>query len=98
VASDSIRSPRRAARGGSWTQLGPERWGALGAVGEEPLGEMLGESIGRMLDVGDLRAGRLAEALGGPEDALHLLRLTLSAPEGELVGGYSIVVNASYEP
>jgi len=79
-------------------QLGPERWGEVGEVGEEPLGEMLGESIGRMLDVGDLRAGRLAEALGGPEDALHLLRLTLSAPEGELVGGYSILVNASYEP
>ena len=38
-----------------------------------------------------------ASTKGPAGHALHLLRLTLSAPEGELVGGYSIVVNASYE-
>lgn len=73
-------------------------YGSGEPVGEQPLGEMLGRASGGCWTPCDFRAGRLAETLGGPEDALHLLRLTLSASEGELIGGYSILVNASYEP
>jgi len=36
-----------------------------------------------------------SRALGGPVGAQHLLRFTLTSPEGKLIGGYSIVVGAA---
>lgn len=56
-----------------------------------PLREALPRGIANMLDAGDLRARSLAESLGGPPNAQHLLRFTLTEPNGQLIGGYSIV-------
>ncbi|MGH3695144.1 MAG: hypothetical protein ACRDRX_14355 [Pseudonocardiaceae bacterium] len=47
-----------------------------------------------MLGIDDLRGRILAQALGVPARAQHLLRLTLTQPDGALVDGYSIVVGA----
>ncbi|WP_285440884.1 hypothetical protein [Streptomyces sp. ISL-36] len=43
------------------------------------------------MDIGALHAAALAERLGGPDGAQHL-RFTLTSPEGDLGGGYSIAV------
>ena len=66
----------------------------LGEVSDQPLAKALSGSVARMLDLKGLRARDVARALGGPAGAQHLLRLTLTSPEGKLIGGYSIVVGA----
>ena len=66
----------------------------LGEVSDQPLAKALSGSIARMLDIKGLRARDVARALGGPAGAQHLLRLTLTSPEGKLIGGYSIVGGA----
>ena len=76
-------------------QLGPDLWPELGEVSEKPLVKTLAASISRMLEIKGLRARDLAGALGGPVGAQHLLRFTLTSPEGALIGGYSIVVGAA---
>ena len=73
-------------------QLGPDRWPELGEVSEKPLARTLAASLSRLLDIKGLRARDMARALGGPVGTKHLLRFTLTSPEGELIGGYSIVV------
>ena len=79
-------------------RLGPDLWRELGGVTDKPLAKVLGGSIARMLDIKGLRAGEVAKALGGPYGAQHLLRLTLTSPEGKLIGGYSLVLRASSKP
>jgi len=79
-------------------RLGPDLWRELGEVTDKPLAKVLGGSIARMLDIKGLRAGEVAKALGGPYGAQHLLRLTLTSPEGKLIGGYSLVLRASSKP
>jgi len=79
-------------------QLGPDLWRELGEVSEKPLAKALSGSIARLLDIKGLRASDMARALGGPDGAQHLLRFTLTSPEGTLIGGYSIVVGASTRP
>ena len=76
-------------------QLGPDLWPELGEVSDSPLAKTLAASIARMLDIKGLRARDIARALGGPVGAKHLLRFTLTSREGELIGGYSIVVGAA---
>jgi len=66
----------------------------LGEVSDQPLAKAQSGSIARMLDIKGLRARDVARALGGPAGAQHLLRLTLTSPEGKLIGGYSIVGGA----
>ncbi|WP_027342049.1 hypothetical protein [Hamadaea tsunoensis] len=73
-------------------QLGRDRWPELGLVTEEPLTAALITGIRRLFHVEELTAAAIAKTLGGPDRARHLLRLTLTTREGELVGGYSIVV------
>jgi hypothetical protein len=73
-------------------RLGPNRWADIGEVTDLPLAEALPQALMRLLDLPGLDAAGMAKALGGSPRAQHLLRLTLSTPEGELVGGYSIVV------
>jgi hypothetical protein len=53
---------------------------------------LLTQAIRRMLDIGNLEAGSIAAALGGPADSAHLLRFVATDAEGALAGGYSIVV------
>lgn len=53
---------------------------------------VLSEAITRMLDIGNLEAGSIAAALGGPPNSAHLLRFVASDSAGALIGGYSIVV------
>jgi hypothetical protein len=72
-------------------QLGRHGWAEVAEVTDVPLAEALPRSLMRLLDVGDLQAATLAERLGGPRDARHLLRFALIPPEGEPTGGYSIV-------
>ena len=76
-------------------QFGPDLWPELGEVSDSPLAKTLAASIARMLDIKGLRARDIARALGGPVGAKHLLRFTLTSREGELIGGYSIVVGAA---
>jgi hypothetical protein len=75
-------------------QLGPERWPELGLVTDQPLREALRDGLARILGAEDLHSRTLAQALGGPPRATHLLRFTLTTPRGNLVGGYSITVRA----
>jgi hypothetical protein len=53
---------------------------------------VLSEAITRMLDIGNLEAGSIAAALGGPSNSAHLLRFVASDSAGALFGGYSIIV------
>jgi hypothetical protein len=53
---------------------------------------ILPEAIARMLDIGNLEAGSIAAALGGPPNSAHLLRFIASDSSGALIGGHSIVV------
>jgi hypothetical protein len=53
---------------------------------------VLSEAITRMLDIGNLEAGSIAAALGGPPKSAHLLRFVASDSSGALIGGHSIVV------
>jgi hypothetical protein len=45
-----------------------------------------------LLDSDRVDSAAVAAALGGPRGAQRLLRLTLSKPDGDLVGGYSVIV------
>ncbi|MFB7470023.1 hypothetical protein [Kitasatospora sp. NPDC056184] len=72
--------------------LGPNVWRDIGQVIDAPLTHALVPGLMNALGIDDLRTATLAKRFGGPEDAQHLLRFTLTSPQGELVGGYSIVV------
>jgi len=74
-------------------RLGPERWERLGLVTDAPMEKALVEGMARVLDLGDLSAGGVAARLGGRKGAQHALRFTLLDPEGELVGGYTVVLS-----
>ncbi len=73
-------------------RLGPERWGRLGVVTDAPMETALVEGMATVLDLGDLSARGMAERLGGAAGALHALRFSLLDPQGDLVGGYTVVV------
>lgn len=62
--------------------LGPDRWPEVATITDAPLNRAFPELLQRMI----------ADGLGGPKNAHHLLRLTLSTPDGTLIGGYSIVI------
>lgn len=50
--------------------------------------------MSRLLEIdGEFRATVVARRLGGPPGAQHALRFTLSAFEGDVVGGYTVVVS-----
>ncbi|HTZ12168.1 MAG TPA: hypothetical protein VMC78_00840 [Mycobacterium sp.] len=50
--------------------------------------------MSRLLEIdGEFRATVVARRLGGPPGAQHALRFTLSAFEGDVVGGYTIVAS-----
>jgi hypothetical protein len=55
--------------------------------------EVLARSMQHILDIGNLEAGSIASALGGGNDAAHLLRFVASDAEGRFVGGYSLIVS-----
>lgn len=75
--------------------LGPDRWREVAEITDQPLRQALPRGIMRLLGTDNLTGRSVAQALGGPKNAHHLLRFTLSSPEGELVGGYSIVATAT---
>jgi len=83
--------------GGAWhllEELGPARWADIGTVNDQPLGESLARRMSRVLEIdGEFRAALVARRLGGPPGAQHALRFTLSAFEGDVVGGYTVVVS-----
>jgi hypothetical protein len=60
--------------------------------GANDFGRLLPAALRKMLDIGDLRAGSIAAALGGARGAAHLLRFVATDEVGALIGGYSIVV------
>jgi hypothetical protein len=72
--------------------LSGEQLDQVGGVTRRPLTRALPEALGTMLDVGDLQASPLAAALGGEKGSQHLLRFTATDIDGQLLGGYSIVV------
>jgi len=74
-------------------KLGPERWADVATVTDAPLAEGMLQATAQLLETGEFDAEEMAQGLGGPEGAQHLLRLTLTSPKGELIGGYSIVVS-----
>jgi hypothetical protein len=73
-------------------KLGPESWERVGVVTDAPLADALVEGVARMLDVGELTAGAVAQRLGGPAGAQHALRFALLDRDSRLVGGYTVVV------
>jgi hypothetical protein len=73
-------------------KLGPERWSEVATVTGAPFAVAVLEAIAQLLDADDFDAASMARGLGGPEGAQHLLRLTVTSPEAELIGGYSLVV------
>lgn len=76
-------------------QLDLDRLARAGAIVGEPLERQLPEALGVGLDLpADAPAGELARALGGRGRAVHPLRFTLVGPEGEHVGGYTVVLGA----
>jgi hypothetical protein len=54
----------------------------------------LPHSVGALLEVGDLRAESLSNALGGRRGEEHLLRFTATDAQGNLLGGYSLIVGS----
>jgi hypothetical protein len=72
--------------------LGPRLWAEVGWVGDGDVGEVFAEGLARVLDLGDLTAGEMAARLGGPDGAIHLLRVTHSDADLRLVGGYSLAL------
>lgn len=74
-------------------EVGPDGWKRLGAITDVPMEKALPQALAKQFDVSvDVGAGALAQRLGGPEGALHPLRFTLTNREGELIGGYTVVV------
>lgn len=74
-------------------ELGPESWARIGTTTDASLKEALPEGLAQLVGASaDAPAAELAERLGGGDGVLHPLRLTLSDPAGELVGGYTVVV------
>jgi hypothetical protein len=64
---------------------------AVTGVGENAH-EVLGTTLQRVLDIGNLEAGSIAAALGGGNDNPHLLRFVATDADGQFVGGYSLIV------
>jgi hypothetical protein len=80
--------PAQALRG-----LDPKTLRAVALVGGAgDLAELLPRALRKMLDITELRAEAIANALGGAKGAAHLLRLIATNETGALIGGYSIVV------
>ncbi len=77
-----------------WNSWGPNAGATSARSRTSRRGKRCPVAIGRMLGIDDLRGRILAQALGVPARAQHLLRLTLTQPDGALVDGYSIVVGA----
>lgn len=74
-------------------ELGPDGWKRLGVITDVPLEQALVEALAKQFDVSaEVSAGELAQRLGGLTGTLHPLRLTLTDREGELIGGYTLVV------
>jgi len=73
-------------------QLGEETWKRAGWLSDSALDEALVTGFTHLLDVDTLDAGAVARRLGG-EGLQHALRFTLNDPEGQLVGGYTVVVS-----
>jgi hypothetical protein len=65
---------------------------AVTGVGENAH-EVLGTTLQRVLDIGNLEAGSIATALGGGNDNAHLLRFVATDADGQFVGGYSLIVS-----
>jgi hypothetical protein len=63
----------------------------IGKVLEAPSPQLLGQALIEHFDLGDLRAGTLATALGGGAGAAHLLRF-VAVQSGQFVGGYSVLL------
>ena len=74
-------------------RLGPKAWSDAGLVSDAPLAEALLDGLVRTLDANSLEAGALAERMGGKAGSQHMLRFTLSDPEGGLVGGYTVTLS-----
>jgi hypothetical protein len=66
----------------------------IGKIIEAPSPELLGRVLTDHFALRDLRAGTLAEALGGGTGTAHLLRF-VAVQSGQFVGGYSVLVTDS---
>lgn len=64
----------------------------VGTVIDVPPETELTGALAHDFDREGMTAGALADRLGGPPNACHLLRLTISGADGTLVGGYSVVL------
>jgi hypothetical protein len=64
----------------------------VGTIIDVPPETELTEALAHEFDRDAMTAGALADRLGGPPSACHLLRLTISGADGTLVGGYSVVL------
>ena len=74
-------------------RIGVDRLTQLEHVSKQSFADAVLNGMRSMLRVERLTAGAMAAGLGGGRSASHLLRFTLSEPEGEVVGGYSIIVS-----
>ncbi len=73
--------------------LSSDRLALVGLSTELPAGQALPQALGSLLDIGNLRAGSLAGALGNRGGDQHLLRFTATDTQGNLIGGYSVIVS-----
>ncbi len=73
-------------------QLGTDRAEQLGVLSAGDPGEALLEGMSRLWDLDVLEAGPLAQALAGGGPSAHLLRFSLTDPDTEDSGGYSVTV------
>lgn len=73
-------------------QLDRSRLHEFAAITRQPLRQALPHAVAQMIDVGDLRAGTAAQALGGRPGQQHVLRFTATDAEGKLIGGYTVVI------
>jgi hypothetical protein len=61
--------------------------------GTNDMSALLPAALRKQLDIPDLRAASIADALGGAKSSAHLLRFVTSDAESAVIGGYSIVVS-----
>jgi hypothetical protein len=61
--------------------------------GTNDMSALLPAALRKQLDIPDLRAASIADALGGAKRSAHLLRFVTSDAESAVIGGYSIVVS-----